>query len=337
VTTTTGISDFFGGGGETGALIRAFDWERTSLGPISTWPQSLKTATAMIVHSPVPIVMLWGEEGLMLYNDAYSHFAGARHPTLLGSKVREGWPEVADFNDNVMKVCLAGNTLAYRDQELTLNRHGRAEQVWMNLDYSPVLDESGKPAGVIAIVVETTQRVLADRQLSAAHDRLRNMFEQAPGFMALLDGPDHIFTLVNAAYVELVGVRELMGKSVEQALPEVVGQGYIELLDHCYTTGKPFFGHAQKVEFKREKGNSETRFVDFIYQPVQDGNGTTTGIFVQGSDVTERKTVEDELHALNTTLEHRVQERTAKRFIRIHRSATRFSHGGRTASFSTTK
>src|ERR1700679_554348 len=110
VTTTTGTSDFFGGGGETGALIRAFKWEQTSLGPMSVWPQSLKTATALIVHSSVPIVMLWGEEGLMLYNDAYSHFAGARHPELLGSKVREGWPEVAEFNDNVMKVCLAGNT-----------------------------------------------------------------------------------------------------------------------------------------------------------------------------------------------------------------------------------
>ena len=72
--------------------------------------------------------MLWGEEGVMLYNDAYSVFAGGRHPDLLGSNVREGWPEVADFNDNVMRVCLAGRTLHYRDQELTLNRNGRPEK-----------------------------------------------------------------------------------------------------------------------------------------------------------------------------------------------------------------
>jgi hypothetical protein len=89
--------------------------------------------------------MLWGEDGVMLYNDAYSVFAGGRHPQLLGSKVREGWPEVADFNDNVMKVGLAGKTLAYRDQELTLYRNDRPEQVGMNLDYSPVLDETGGP------------------------------------------------------------------------------------------------------------------------------------------------------------------------------------------------
>ena len=94
----------------------------------------------------------------MIYNDAYSVFAGGRHPALFGSKVREGWPEVADFNDNVMKVGLAGGTLAYSDQELTLYRSGRPEQVWMNLDYSPAPDERGNPAGVIAIVVETTAR-----------------------------------------------------------------------------------------------------------------------------------------------------------------------------------
>lgn len=131
---------------ETGRLIAIIDWSSTPIGPPDQWPQSLRTATTMLLRSPVPIVMLWGDDGFMLYNDAYSEFAGQRHPRLLGSKVREGWPEVADFNDNVMRVGLAGGTLSYQDQELTLYRNGMAEQVWMNLDYSPVLDESGNPA-----------------------------------------------------------------------------------------------------------------------------------------------------------------------------------------------
>ena len=156
---------FPSGGGELGALIRQFDWAKTSLGPLVAWPQSLRTVTDTLLRSPVPIVLLWGEDGVMIYNDAYSGFAGSRHPQLLGSKVREGWPEVADFNDHVMKVGLRGGTLAYKDQELTLYRHGGPEQVWMNLDYSPVLNEAGQPAGVIAIVVETTQRVIAERAL----------------------------------------------------------------------------------------------------------------------------------------------------------------------------
>src|SRR6201989_2032683 len=125
-------------------MIAARDWS-DSLGPIDSWPQSLKTTVGLLLHSPVPIVLLWGEDGIMIYNDAYSVFAGGRHPELLGSKVREGWDEVADFNDNVMTVGLAGGTLAYRDQELTLDRHGRPEKAWMNPDYSPVLDESGRP------------------------------------------------------------------------------------------------------------------------------------------------------------------------------------------------
>ena len=143
--------------------VRAFDWTGTPLGPIAQWPQSLKTAVGMVLLSPVPIVMLWGDDGIMIYNDGYSEFAGQRHPALLGSKVREGWPEVADFNDNVMKVGLAGGTLAYRELELSLNRTGDFEPVWLDLDYSPIPDESGKPAGVMAIVVEITKRVMAER------------------------------------------------------------------------------------------------------------------------------------------------------------------------------
>ncbi|MCG5241250.1 response regulator [Azospirillum doebereinerae] len=168
---------FLAGGGELGALIAAFDWPSTALGPIAGWPQSLKTTIAVILRSPVPIVTLWADDGVMIYNDAYSVFAGGRHPRLLGSKVREGWPEVADFNDNVMTVCMAGGTLAYQDQELTLHRHGAPEQVWMNLDYSPVLGEGGTPIGVIAFVVETTAKVRAERAVRAAVDALKAQTE----------------------------------------------------------------------------------------------------------------------------------------------------------------
>ncbi|MFK3736985.1 hypothetical protein ACI1V7_04500 [Massilia sp. TN1-12] len=103
---------FLDRGGKTAALIRAFPWSDTALGPIERWPGGLKTLVAFVLRSPVPIVTLWGEDGYMIYNDAYSVFAGGRHPRLLGSKVREGWPEVADFNDNVMKVVLRGGILS---------------------------------------------------------------------------------------------------------------------------------------------------------------------------------------------------------------------------------
>lgn len=78
-------------GGEMATLIREHDWGSTSLGPIERWPTSLRTAIGMLIASPVPMVLLWGADGVMIYNDAYSGFAGERHPRLLGSKVREGW------------------------------------------------------------------------------------------------------------------------------------------------------------------------------------------------------------------------------------------------------
>ena len=123
--------------------------ENRPLGPLAAWPQNLKTVTDTLLRSPVPIVLLWGDNGIMIYNDAYSVFASSLHPAdCFRSKDHEGWPKVANFNDNVMKVGLSGGTLAYKDQELTLYRHGRPEQVWIeDLDYSPVLMKpGGRPA-----------------------------------------------------------------------------------------------------------------------------------------------------------------------------------------------
>ncbi|WP_347557595.1 ATP-binding protein [Robbsia sp. KACC 23696] len=153
--------------GEMAHRIQEFDWSTTSLGPLDRWSSSLRAAVRLVLASPVPLVMLWGEAGYMIYNDAYSGFAGGRHPFLLGAPVETGWPEVAAFNRNVVNTCLAGGTLSYRDKELVLFRNGQAEDVWMDLYYSPVIEDDGSPAGVIAIVIETTERVIAGRQRDA--------------------------------------------------------------------------------------------------------------------------------------------------------------------------
>jgi len=164
---------FLDGGGKTAELIRSFSWGKTGLGPLEGWPDGLKTVVAMILRSPVPIVTLWQADGYMIYNDAYSVFAGGRHPQLLGSRVREGWEEIAAFNDNVMNVVMRGQTLSYTDQELTLHRNGQPEQVWMNLDYSPVSFGDGEIAGVISIVVETSAKVHAEAALRESEARFR--------------------------------------------------------------------------------------------------------------------------------------------------------------------
>jgi signal transduction histidine kinase len=159
--------------GEMAGRIRTFDWCQTELGSLDTWPASLCSSVQLMLASPLPMVMLWGRAGYMIYNDAYSKFAGGRHPYLLGVPVEMGWPEVAEFNRNVVDTCLAGGTLSYRNKELVLLRDGIPEDVWLDLYYSPVADDDGKPAGVMAMVVETTEHVISERRRQAAEDAYR--------------------------------------------------------------------------------------------------------------------------------------------------------------------
>jgi PAS domain S-box-containing protein len=283
---------------EIARLIEANDWSG-SLGPISKWPISLKTTVGLLIHSPVPIVLLWGDDGIMIYNDAYSVFAGRRHPRLLGSKVREGWPEVADFNDNVMKVGLSGRPLVYKNQELTLHRSGKPEQVWMNLDYSPVFDESGRPAGVIAIVVETTEKVLAGRRIEAEQQRQKQMFAQMPGFVGVLWGAEHVFEYVNDAYIKISGRKDFVGRKVRDVFPELAGQGYFELLDQVYASGETVVSRGMEL---RLHGSDKVQFIDFVYEPMRDERGVVTGIFVGGYEVTEVHQHAAALRELNAEL-----------------------------------
>ncbi|HRN87818.1 GAF domain-containing protein [Hyphomicrobium sp.] len=295
---------FLTGGGEVADIIATFDWTATALGTLEDWPLSQKSAVGLILQSHVPIVTLWGDDGIMIYNDAYSGFAGDRHPKLFGSKVREGWPEIADFNDNIMKTGLAGKTLAYREFPLTLyRRDGKPEQVWLDLDYSPLLSDEGVPIGVMAIVVEITSKIQAQRALEAERESLKRMFEQAPGFLSVLSGPEHRFVMANQAYKTLVGHRDVTGKTVKEALPEIVEQGFLDLLDRAYETGEPYVGRGVPVKLQQQLGSEPAeRFLDFIYQPIVSEDGETTGIFVQGNDVTEQfetdRAIRSESHKL---------------------------------------
>ncbi|MET0387870.1 MAG: ATP-binding protein, partial [Polyangiales bacterium] len=132
--------------------------------------------------------------------------------------------------------------------------------------------------------------------------RLLELFNQAPGFLCYLDGPSHVFELANSAYYQVVGHRELLGKPVREALPEVVDQGFIELLDRVRETGEPFVGHAVRLNLQRAPNTPlEDVFVDFVYQPIV-VNERVIGILVQGQDVTELKRVEAQRAAAQAAL-----------------------------------
>jgi PAS domain S-box-containing protein len=127
-------------------------------------------------------------------------------------------------------------------------------------------------------------------------ERLRQLFEQAPGFMCMMRGPDHVLELANAAYMRLVGEREVIGRPLRERLPEAAAQGFIDLLDTVYRTGRAFTGQNAAFRVRRTPdGPEEERFLDFVYQPIRDADGSVSGIFVQGSDVTDAKLAADAL------------------------------------------
>ena len=291
---------FLIGGRQLGTLIDNHDWASTGLGPIEGWPPALRTTVSLMLQSPVAIVTLWGEEGVMIYNDAYSAFAGDRHPELLGSNVREGWDEIASFNDNVIRHVLLGNQpLSYKDMELTLNRDGQFKRLWVDVDYSPVQDEAGRPIGVLAIVVETTERLLAERARAEDHHRLAQLFEQAPSFMAVLRGSDHRFELANPAYRRLVGHREVVGHPLREVLPDAVAQGYLALLDSVFASGEAYSARGAPFAMQTHPGGPiKERVLDFVYQPIKNELGEISGIFVEGVDVTDRARAEARREAL---------------------------------------
>ncbi|AMM25490.1 response regulator [Variovorax sp. PAMC 28711] len=146
---------------------------------------------------------------------------------------------------------------------------------------------------------------------TAERDRMRDLFKQAPSFMCVLSGTDHVLELANASYRQLVGHREIEGKPVHIALPELAQQGFVELLDEVYKSRKPFLGQAMPIALQRQPGAPlENRYLDFVYQPIVDGHGAATGIFVAGYDVTDQVQAESKLRTLNDNLESRIAGRT---------------------------
>ena len=277
------------GGGETGALMRAHDWSKSPLGSPLEWPQSLRSVVGLLLNSRFPMFVAWGDELGFLYNDAYAEILGAKHPLAIGARFRDIWSEIWDDISPLIDAAMAGEASYRENLPLVMNRKGFDEQTWFTFSYSPVRDERGSVAGMFCACSETTDTVLAQRRAAAENEKLVEMFRQAPGFMALTRGPEHIFELTNAAFVELVGNRDPLGKPVRQALPEVGGQGFFELLDRVYAGGEPFVGREIPIDLRTsEEGGIERRLVDFVYQPVRDDAGSVGGIFVQGQDVTER-------------------------------------------------
>jgi PAS domain S-box-containing protein len=300
--------------------VNQFDWKATALGARESWPQSLRLIVDTILSSEFPMAVRWGPEFVLIYNDGYRPILGEKHPVALGLPFREVWPEVQAQLGPLHQAILEGKSAGLFSLDLPLiiiRRHGgEPEEARFTVSYSPVPD-AGYPSGVGGVLITAVERTAevrreaeaaqaeealreankdlvkereritdVNRRLVEETDYLRSLFEQAPGFMAVLEGPDHVFTFANAAYLKLVGQRELIGKSVKTALPEVESQGFLELLDRVRTTGEAHIGQNVSAKINTSAG-AQQLYLDFVFQPIRGEDHSVKGIFVQGHDLTE--------------------------------------------------
>ncbi|WP_298923286.1 PAS domain-containing protein [uncultured Ramlibacter sp.] len=285
--------DFLAGGGEMGALMRIRDWRLSPIGEPRNWPQSLKTAVRLLLSSGHPMFIWWGPRLVQFYNDAYRLSIGPeRHPGALGQEGRACWDEIWHIIGPQIEQVMSGRGSTWHENALVpITRNGRREDVYWTYSYSPIDDPLAPTGvgGVLVVCTETTQTVQASRRLALEREQLAQLFEQAPSFMAMLRGPEHRFDLANPAYLQLVGNRQVVGKTVAEVLPEASEQGYVALLDEVYRSGKAYTTTGSKFLLQQGAGGPTVeRSLDFVYQPIKDSQGQVTGIFVDGVDVTDR-------------------------------------------------
>ena len=177
--------------------------------------------------------------------------------------------------------------------------------------FTPVLGEGGAVEAVVGVTRDVTAQWREEDVLRERERWYRTLFEQAPAFIAVLRGPTHRFEFVNPAYLQVVGDRPLVGLPVREALPDLEGQGFYELLDGVYRTGEPYGAVDQPVHLLKE-GVMERRYIDFVYEPLRGAGGAVEGVIALGVDTTDRIEAREELARANRELEGRVQARTAQ-------------------------
>jgi PAS domain S-box-containing protein len=290
---------------------------------------------ALFSASPNPYVLLDLSLTIVGMNDAYLQVTMRKREDLLGRNMFEAFPSDPDSSshrqlrgslEKVIREQVADH-LSLIEYAIPLpNGQGFEERYW-SATHTPLFNHNGEITFILQHTVDVTElhrlRNLAkstllpsgrsalietdmfrraqavqeaNQALSEERQHLRGLFQQAPGFMAALSGPDHVFTMANTAYLQLIGRENVVGKPVREALPEVVGQGFIDLLDRVRHSGQPFVGRSIRILLKQSPADvQEERFLDFVYQPIFDPDGQVSGIFVQGHDVTEQRRTEEAL------------------------------------------
>lgn len=255
------------------------------------------------------MMLAWGPDLIQLYNDRYRDMIGEKHPAALGQRASECWAEIWDDIRPLFERVRGGEAVEMEDMPLTMNRHGEMEEAHFTFAYSPVRGSGGEVLGVLDVAFDTTEKVRGRRlqeerealyrELELERSRLEYVFQRAPSFLAVLRGRDFAFKLANEAYLNLIGRKDVSGKPLLEVLPELDGQGFVDLLEQVVETGEPHIGREAPVMLERKPGQPmERRFVDFVYLPLVDPDGSRSGIITHGTDVTDHVLARREVERL---------------------------------------
>jgi PAS domain S-box-containing protein len=279
----------FPDGGECGALFRSMDWARHPLGPVQHWPSIVQNTLSIMLGSRQAMFLTWGPQNHMLYNDAYAVMCGKRHPASFGAAMATVWHDIWDTVEPLVATVKAGESIHLDNITFVMHRNGYPEVTHFSFSYTPLRDNQNTVEGLFCACVETTEKVRLQRALDHERIQLSQIFEHAPNFIMKMSGPNHIIEVVNPVARRLIGDNDVIGKSVADAFPEVIEQGFVALLDTAYKSGAPQTGEGAKVSLRRlASGVLEDRFVDFVYQPTMAPDGAALGILSIGTDVTDR-------------------------------------------------
>lgn len=285
---------------------------------------------ALFSNAPTPYVLLDTDLRMVWANDAYLEVLGRERETVIGRLLLEEFPapenSVSDqlIRSSFKKVFASGATdyLPLIPYPIAAADGQVIERYW-SATHTPILDAKGEVEFILQQTGDVTelynsdkaanpeniptQAALLQRAEAVATQNLalgemteffQSAFDQAPSFMAILTGPEHRFQIVKKSYTDLVGGREVLHLPVREALPDLEGQGFFELLDQVYTSGEPISLKGKQAELKADAAGQQTqRFIDFIYHPLKDETGATFGVLAQGHDVTGQKIAESQLTA----------------------------------------
>lgn len=302
---------FLSGGGETGTLIRAYDWSSTPLGPPASWPNSLKTAVSLMLGAGQPVYIAWGPGCISLYNDGYLSIVGTKHPGI-GKPFEQLWAEIWDQFRPIVEKTLAGHAQYFVDMPIALAGRKGVPVGYFTFSYTPLRDDDGTIAGFYCAATETTERVLAEERLRQAEvqlrqqvDQLNALYDSAPIGLGFFDR-NYRYLRVNEELALINGVPQAdhIGRTIRQVLP-VHAPTVEPIIDRIFASGESVRNLEVSGETPLQPGILRHWLTGFY--PVKDPNGLVEAVGAWVIEISERKAAEERELLLAREVDHRAK------------------------------